>query len=123
MIDITFGIDIIINFITAYEDLDGRYEVRLKKIAINYITGFFIFDVLATFPFQQVVIFINEFSIDISIENSQRVDANSLLRIVRLQRLQRLTRITRLVKLFSIYSADTYGSFLRVLVMKFEVPR
>ena len=52
LIDIIFGIDIIINFISAYEDLDGRYEVSLKKIAVEYIKGFFMLDVLATFPFQ-----------------------------------------------------------------------
>ena len=51
-IDVIFGIDIIINFITAYEGSDGRLEIRLKKIAIHYITGFFVFDLLATFPFQ-----------------------------------------------------------------------
>lgn len=50
-IDIFFSLDIIINFFTAYERFDGRIELDLKRIAINYLTGFFIFDFLATFPF------------------------------------------------------------------------
>ena len=62
-------------------------------------------------------------SIDLSVENSQKVDANSLLRIIRLQRMQRLTRITRIFKLFTLYSAAEYGSFLRSLVMKFDIPK
>ena len=50
-IDVFFSLDIIINFFTAYERIDGRIEVGMKRIAINYLTGFFIFDFLATFPF------------------------------------------------------------------------
>ena len=51
-VDCVFICDIIINFFSAYEREDGRgTEYRLKKIAINYLTGFFLIDFVATFPF------------------------------------------------------------------------
>ena len=51
VIDVIFGLDIVINFLTAYERSDGEVEYRVKRIAINYITGFFWIDLLSTFPF------------------------------------------------------------------------
>ena len=51
-IDAVFVMDIIINFISAYERIDGSYEYNWKKIAINYITGFFLIDLVATLPFE-----------------------------------------------------------------------
>jgi hypothetical protein len=50
IVDIGFAIDIFINFLSAYEKSDGRYEYNLKSIAINYLTTFFIIDFLATLP-------------------------------------------------------------------------
>ena len=37
MVDILFGVDIIINFFSAVELLDGKLEVRQSKIACIYI--------------------------------------------------------------------------------------
>jgi len=50
-IDYVFTIDILVNFMSAYERYDGQVEYRLKRIALNYFTGFFWIDFLATFPF------------------------------------------------------------------------
>jgi len=50
MVDILFGVDIIINFFSAYETRNQKTEARLKRIAYTYITGWFPFDLLATFP-------------------------------------------------------------------------
>ena len=49
-IDILFGIDIFINFLTPYEKFNGTYQYSLKKIARNYIFGAFFIDVIATVP-------------------------------------------------------------------------
>ena len=51
IIDIVFGIDIIVNFISAYERHDGETEYKFKRIVLNYLTGFFWIDFLSTFPF------------------------------------------------------------------------
>lgn len=51
IVDTLFLIDIIVNFLSAYENTDKNIEVRLKYIARTYITSWFFFDLAAVFPF------------------------------------------------------------------------
>ncbi|CDW89105.1 cation channel family protein [Stylonychia lemnae] len=51
-IDSLFIIDIIVNFISAYEDSERNIEFRFFKIAQKYVTSWFIFDVMSCIPFQ-----------------------------------------------------------------------
>lgn len=48
-IDGLFFLDIMINFISTYE-VSGREEFSCKKITWNYLTGWFLIDLAATFP-------------------------------------------------------------------------
>ena len=50
IVDILFGIDIIVNFFSAYELANARVEVKLITIARNYLKTWFLFDLIATFP-------------------------------------------------------------------------
>jgi hypothetical protein len=53
VIDFSFLIDIILTFFTAYYDEPNFTEVdNYKDIAISYLKGWFIFDVLSIFPFE-----------------------------------------------------------------------
>ena len=54
VVNCLFGLDIIINFISAFENSDKNIEVRFTVIARNYIQSWFILDVLASFPFQLI---------------------------------------------------------------------
>ena len=54
MVDILFGIDIVINFISAIEDQNGKLIVQHKRIAKIYLKGWFWHDFLACFPFQLI---------------------------------------------------------------------
>jgi hypothetical protein len=56
-IDITFGVDIIVNFCSTYISPDtGELVVDRWKIAKNYMFGSrFLVDVLASFPFELVL--------------------------------------------------------------------
>ena len=45
--DVSFGIDMLINFISAYYDAHNRLKKSLKEIALNYVTGWFWLDVFA----------------------------------------------------------------------------
>ena len=53
--DIAFIIDIFINFLSSYEKDDGKIVQNFKKIAINYLTGFFWIDFIASFPMDLVM--------------------------------------------------------------------
>lgn len=50
-VDALFMFDIILNFISAYEDSDKNIEVRMKKIASSYVRSWFFFDLAAVIPF------------------------------------------------------------------------
>ena len=52
IINIIFGIDIIVNFITSYYDEDGNEVFEYDKIAINYVKKLtFYIDAISTIPF------------------------------------------------------------------------
>ena len=53
-IDSLFMFDVIINFISAYEDKDKNIEVRLPYICFNYVRTWFLLDVSACIPFQVI---------------------------------------------------------------------
>jgi len=50
VVDCLFLMDMFINFISAYQTLDGEIRVSMKDIAINYMTGWFFIDFVAIFP-------------------------------------------------------------------------
>ena len=52
LMDVLFGVDILVNFFTPFERYDGSYEYDHKKIAIFYVgSGAFFVDLVAAFPF------------------------------------------------------------------------
>ena len=54
-VDIFFAMDLIMAFISAYEDpVTGHTVVSLKAIACNYLSGWFIIDFVAVFPTQEI---------------------------------------------------------------------
>ena len=54
IVDILFGIDIVINFISAKVDDNNQLITDHKKIAIQYLKLWFWLDLLACFPFNYI---------------------------------------------------------------------
>lgn len=55
LIDALFGIDIIVSFISAYDDDDtGIPMVDPKVISSKYLSSWFIFDLIAIIPFSLI---------------------------------------------------------------------
>lgn len=69
-----------------------RTETRLKPIVKNYMTGWFLVDLIATFPTQ---IFLPS--------GSTNSGVNKLARLARIPRLYRLFRILRIFKIFKLF--------------------
>lgn len=92
IVDFLFAVDIIINFFSAYELANARIEIKLRTIGINYLSGWFFLDVLATFPTQ---IFTS------GLEGG--TGSNKLLRLMRLPRLYRLARLMRIFKILKMF--------------------
>ena len=85
VIDAIFYLDIILNFKTVYIDPKNEEFVSdLKKIAINYLQGRLLIDLLASLPFE---IF---FSIGEVKMNSHTTNLLTLLKLTRLLRLGRM---------------------------------
>ena len=91
-VDGFFLCDIIIQFISAYENpINGLPVVDLKKIAINYLKGWFLIDLVATIPVQLVE------------SMFQGGDNLKMVRLARLPRLYRMIRILRMLKMLRVF--------------------
>ena len=56
LVDMAFFADIIINFCLAYElEDEGLWVVSHDRIAIRYVKGWFLIDVVSTIPFDMFV--------------------------------------------------------------------
>lgn len=92
-VDLLFFLDILINFISAYEDeATGLPIISLKKIALNYTTGWFLIDLLAVLP-------VKLFESALEGDGAQL----KLARLARLPRLYRLLRILRMLKMLRVF--------------------
>jgi hypothetical protein len=85
IVDAVFALDMIITFMTAYED-EGKMRRNYTDIAKNYFKTWFFPDLISTFPFDSIV--------QGSSDNTLRTI--KLIRVLRLFRLLKLLRILRL---------------------------
>ena len=93
VVDAMFLIDIVVNFVSAYEDDEtGLPIVNLRKIAIHYLSTWFVLDFLAVLPVQLI-------------EDLMAGKGNQfkLARLARLPRLYRLIRILRMIKMLRVF--------------------
>lgn len=95
IVDFLFLIDIVINFNTAYQDDDFKTIEDRKKIATDYIFGWFFLDVFAIIPFTELASIGKQ---DQSHENG----VNGLARIAKIGRLYKLIKLTKLLRVLKI---------------------
>jgi hypothetical protein len=101
-LDCCFALDIILNFFTAYTEPKTSVVIsQPRKIAMHYFRGFFLIDVIATFPFGYVL------------TQSSFTMANKLGKLGRLPKLVKFIRAARLLKLLRVYK-------LQQFIMKLE---
>lgn len=87
-IDCLFLIDIGVIFNTVYYNLDMETVTDRKSIASNYLTGWFIVDLLAILPFDIIL--------------SAGTDFNQMVKVARVGRLYKLVKLTRLLRILKI---------------------
>ena len=76
-------------FNSAYYDLNMDLVNDRKIIAITYLKGWFIVDLLAIIPFDNILTSINS-------------DVNGIVRIARVGRLYKLVKLTRMLRILKI---------------------
>lgn len=57
--DAIFTVDIVLNFLTAYEDENGMLIIDKKKIAKNYIKAWLLIDLVSSIPISLIIYFTN----------------------------------------------------------------
>ena len=92
--DISFGVDMVLTFITAYVNTEtGKLVDDHKQIAKNYLLSWFIVDLISIFPIEPIIN---------ALSKSQTLKINSLARIARISKLYKMARLFRLSKLGKI---------------------
>lgn len=114
-VDCFFGLDIILNFFTGYQQsasTGGAVIMTPTKIAKNYVSSWFFVDFVSTFPFDLVF-------------SQVYAQATNLIKLLKLSRLLRLLRIFRMVRIinrleFALLiraAAGTLGKYMMVVII------
>jgi CRP-like cAMP-binding protein len=94
IIDILFGVDIILNFFTAYFDDEGKLISERWPVIRSYLRSWFFIDFFATFPIDAVITAANQ---------GEGGGTNGSARLLKILRLFRLFKLFRLLKLGSFF--------------------
>ncbi|XP_060069596.1 potassium voltage-gated channel subfamily H member 8-like [Ylistrum balloti] len=90
-VEVLFMIDIGLNFRTSFVSKSGQIVYDGRMVALNYIRGWFVLDLLAAIPFDFL------YTIDIS--------TNTPVHLLKVARLLRLARLLQKIDRYSQYSA------------------
>ncbi|XP_015185534.1 PREDICTED: potassium voltage-gated channel subfamily H member 2 isoform X14 [Polistes dominula] len=93
IVDVTFIVDIIINFRTTFVNNNDEVVSHPVKIAVHYLKGWFIIDLVAAIPF------------DLLLVGSDTDETTTLIGLLKTARLLRLVRVARKIDRYSEYGA------------------
>ena len=99
IMDIIFILDIGLSFLTGYIK-DGIIEKHPYKVAVNYLTGWFVIDFLSAFPFDACLLGPKVY--DPQYQVTRRGSGDDILRLVKLCKALRLLRLFRVARLSRI---------------------
>ncbi|XP_032458037.1 potassium voltage-gated channel subfamily H member 6 isoform X2 [Nasonia vitripennis] len=93
IVDVTFIVDILINFRTTFVNSNEEVVSHPGKIAVHYLKGWFIIDLVAAIPF------------DLLLFGSNTDETTTLIGLLKTARLLRLVRVARKIDRYSEYGA------------------
>jgi hypothetical protein len=99
-IDYFFMIDIFLNFSTAYYRR-GELITDRRRIALNYMTGFFLMDLAASIPYDMIISLSDDGTGEVPLGTDATKGMRGL-RMIRMMRMVRALRIIRLVRIFRL---------------------
>ncbi|XP_073722761.1 voltage-gated inwardly rectifying potassium channel KCNH6 [Misgurnus anguillicaudatus] len=94
IVDVLFIIDIVINFRTTYVNHNDEVVTQPKRIAVHYLKGWFLIDIVAAVPFDLLIFG----------SGSDETTA-TLIGLLKTARLLRLVRVARKLDRYSEYGA------------------
>ncbi|KAL1500726.1 hypothetical protein ABEB36_006173 [Hypothenemus hampei] len=100
IVDVTFIIDILINFRTTYVSGNDEIVSDPGKIAIHYLKGWFLIDLVAAVPFD--LLFFGSDTDELGLDKDE---TTTLIGLLKTARLLRLVRVARKIDRYSEYGA------------------
>ena len=119
LVDICFGLDMVLTFFTAYEK-DNVMIMEHKRICKNYLKTWFAIDFMSTFPFDKIIPLLLEGISPGALRSIKLVRALRLFRLLKLFRVARLNRKIKDAKIDeSIHPVvyDLLGLFFWIFIM------
>ncbi|XP_011876582.1 PREDICTED: potassium voltage-gated channel subfamily H member 2 isoform X2 [Vollenhovia emeryi] len=95
IVDVTFIVDIIINFRTTFVNSNDEVVSHPGKIAVHYLKGWFIIDLVAAIPFDLLLVG----------SDTGSDETTTLIGLLKTARLLRLVRVARKIDRYSEYGA------------------
>ncbi|XP_037728463.1 potassium voltage-gated channel unc-103 isoform X2 [Drosophila subpulchrella] len=93
IVDVTFIVDILINFRTTFVNAQDEVVSHPGRIAVHYLSGWFLIDLVAAVPF------------DLLLVGSDTDETTTLIGLLKTARLLRLVRVARKIDRYSEYGA------------------
>eukprot|EP00232_Nephroselmis_pyriformis_P003512 CAMPEP_0182906042 /NCGR_PEP_ID=MMETSP0034_2-20130328/33430_1 /TAXON_ID=156128 /ORGANISM="Nephroselmis pyriformis, Strain CCMP717" /LENGTH=656 /DNA_ID=CAMNT_0025041611 /DNA_START=421 /DNA_END=2388 /DNA_ORIENTATION=+ len=111
LVDVSFLMDIIVQFFMPYQTVEGDWIVDLQMICLKYLKGWFIVDIISVLPYDVVGI----------ISGHEETGNIKLLRIIRLLRLVKLLRVLRAGRMFQRWESAVSIDYSILELAKFLV--
>ncbi|XP_046673590.1 potassium voltage-gated channel unc-103 isoform X12 [Homalodisca vitripennis] len=101
IVDVTFIVDILINFRTTYVNNNDEVVSHPGKIAVHYLRGWFLIDLVAAIPFD-LLLFGSDTDEQLGLDADE---TTTLIGLLKTARLLRLVRVARKIDRYSEYGA------------------
>ncbi|XP_039292820.1 potassium voltage-gated channel subfamily H member 2 isoform X3 [Nilaparvata lugens] len=115
IVDVTFIIDILINFRTTYVNANDEVVSHPGKIAVHYLKGWFLIDLVAAIPFDLLLFGSDTDEAHIKEIPQLGLDADETTTLIGLLKTARLLRLVRVARKIDRYSE--YGAAVLLLLM------
>lgn len=117
LIDLCFLLDLALNFITSYLNSEDEWELDFRKCAWHYFTGWFALDLIASFPYDVVILSL-QYAYCRTTDGCSSQPSEFRIEALQVLKLLRMLRVTKLVKFIASRTMSVLSS-LFVLVMTF----
>jgi len=118
LIDICFGIDIVLSFRTAFEnDDDNTLNISSSLIASRYLRGWFLVDFLSTVPFDTLL----TLAMGVDGTNPEALRSFKLIKIFRMIRLLKLARLFKLKRILGNIDFEVSPGFSKLSQLLIQI--
>ncbi|KAH8401845.1 hypothetical protein KR009_008244 [Drosophila setifemur] len=118
IVDVTFIVDIIINFRTTFVNAQDEVVSHPGRIAVHYLSGWFLIDLVAAVPFDLLLVGSDTDEVRYTILvfiNANKVGIFQTTTLIGLLKTARLLRLVRVARKIDRYSE--YGAAVLILLM------